>query len=248
MSRPRLSIVIPCYNEEKRLEPTLSQSLAAVRKSFSRPFEVIFVDDGSTDGTKDILQAAGRAFHPLPIVTLSYAPNRGKGYAVRTGVLAARGDKVVVMDADFSIELEETSRFLEKLDQVEVAIGTKKHAQTQSLRRQNFTRRFLGKGFTVLTDWLLGLRYTDITCGLKGFQAAAGKDIFRRQRLERWSYDAESLFLARRLGYRVVEIPIRWHHVEGSKVSTALDVARSFRDLLLIRFNALIGRYSRPPS
>jgi dolichyl-phosphate beta-glucosyltransferase len=82
---------------------------------------------------------------------------------------------------------------------------------------------------------------------MKGYQAAAGKDIFRRQRLERWSYDAESLFLARRLGYRVVEIPIRWHHVEGSKVSTALDVARSFRDLLLIRFNALIGRYSRPP-
>ncbi len=246
MSEPLLSIVIPCYNEEKRLEPGLPEALAYMNKNFPAPLEVVLVDDGSLDRTKTMLLDTARAFQPLSIRVISYQPNRGKGYAVRSGILAARGDKVVVMDADFSIELAETFKFLKKLDSVQVAIGTKKHAQTQSLRPQSLARRFLGKGFTLLTNGILNLRFSDITCGLKAFQRGAGRNIFRRQLLERWSYDAESLFLARHLGYKVAEIPIRWHHVEGSKVSTALDVARSFRDLLLIRFYALTGRYSRP--
>lgn len=192
-----LSIVLPCYNEEGRLEPTLSQSLIYLESTIRGPFEVVFVNDGSTDRTQDLLEAARQKFSGVRTGLVGYSPNRGKGYAVRAGVLQAQGDKILVMDSDFSIELSEMSKFVDALNEVDVAIGTKKHQLTQTVIHQSPLRRFLGKGFTVLTNLLLGLRFTDITCGLKGFRGPAGKDIFGRQRINRWSYDSETLFLAK---------------------------------------------------
>jgi dolichyl-phosphate beta-glucosyltransferase len=238
-----LSIVLPCYNEEKRLEPTLSQSLNYIESNIRGPFEVVFVNDGSTDRTQDLLEAAKQRFGRLRIQIVSYTPNRGKGHAVRAGVLQARGDKILVMDSDFSIELSEMSTFMDALDEVDVAVGTKKHQLTQTVIQQSPLRKFLGKGFTVLTNLLLGLRFTDITCGLKGFRGRAGRDIFERQRINRWSYDSETLFLAKKLGYRIIEIPVRWHHEERSKVSPYLDTVRSFKELMAILFNYYAGKY-----
>lgn len=238
-----LSIVLPCYNEEKRLEPTLSQSLSYMESNVRGPFEVVFVNDGSTDQTQVILESAKRKFSNLIIKCVSYSPNRGKGYAVKTGVLQARGEKILVMDSDFSIELTEMFKFMEKLDAFDIVIGTKKHSLTQTVIHQTLLRRFLGKGFTALTNVLLGLSFTDITCGLKGFRGRVGKDIFGRQKINRWSYDSETLFLAKKLKYKITEIPVRWHHEERSKVSPYLDTIRSFKELVAVLFYYYAGKY-----
>jgi dolichyl-phosphate beta-glucosyltransferase len=243
--QPALSIVIPCYNEEKRLEPKLSESIAALMAMLGDPFEIVFVDDGSTDATFEILKAVERKFPALPITAVRYTPNRGKGRAVKVGVLAARGVKIIIMDADFSIDLSETSRFIEALDAVPAAIGTKKHLLTQTEKSQGALRSFLGRGFTTLTNLFLGLNFSDITCGLKAFRGDAGRDIFGRQRINRWSYDSETLFLARRLEYEVVEIPVKWHHEEESKVKTAGAMVSSFRELMAIRLYAWRGKYGK---
>lgn len=244
--RPALSLVIPCYNEENRLEPKLSEALGYFAARLETPFEVVFVDDGSTDRTREILESARKNFSSLDVSVLGYSPNRGKGEAVKTGVLASRGDKVLVMDADFSIDIGEMFKFLAALDTHDAAIGTKKHLLTQTVKSQGVARRFLGKGFTRLTNAFLGINFTDITCGLKGFRGPAGRDVFGRQRIQRWSYDAETLFLLDRLGYSSVEVPVRWHHEEESKVRTLKAVASSFGELLAIRWNALRGRYKSP--
>ncbi len=244
-AQPTLSIVIPCYNEEKRLEPKLSESIAALTALLRDPFEIVFVDDGSTDATFEILKAVERIFPALPISAIRYTPNRGKGRAVKVGVQASRGAKIIIMDADFSIDLSETPRFIEALDGAPAVIGTKKHLLTQTVKPQSAPRRFLGKGFTKLTNLFLGLNFTDITCGLKAFRGDAGRDIFGRQRINRWSYDSETLFLARRLKYEVVEIPVKWHHEEESKVKTGGAMVSSFRELLAIRLHAWRGKYGK---
>ncbi|MGD0783349.1 MAG: hypothetical protein ABSA30_10880, partial [Candidatus Aminicenantales bacterium] len=153
--------------------------------------------------------------------------------------------KIIIMDADFSIDLSETGRFIEALDAVPAAIGTKKHLLTRTEKPQGALRSFLGRGFTKLTNLFLGLNFTDITCGLKAFRGDAGRDIFGRQLINRWSYDSETLFLARRLKYEVVEIPVKWHHEEESKVKTVGAMVSSFRELVAIRLHAWRGTYGK---
>jgi dolichyl-phosphate beta-glucosyltransferase len=238
-----ISVVIPCFNEEMRLEPGLSNSIKYMSSNIKQPFEVILVNDGSTDRTREILDSVKIRNKDIPIRILNYSPNQGKGHAVKTGVLASEGEKVIVMDADFSIDLSEAPKVIEKLEVYDIVVGTKKHALTRSVKKQNIPRRFLGKGFTVFTNLLLGLNFTDITCGLKGFRALAAKNLFRKQRMKRWAYDAETLFLAKQFKYNFTEIPVKWFHVEGSKVSPALDAARSLRDLMAIIVNYNRGKY-----
>jgi dolichyl-phosphate beta-glucosyltransferase len=238
-----LSVVVPCYNEERRLEPGLSEALTYMKTNIRGPFEVVFVDDGSTDRTVEVLRAVKDRFPDILTEIVGYAPNRGKGEAVRSGVLKARGEKVLVMDADFSIEIGEMFKFVEALDAYDAAIGTKKHLLTETVKPQGPVRRFLGKGFTRLTNLMLGIRYTDITCGLKAFRGEAGKAVFGRQRIKRWSYDSETLFLLKRLGYTSTEVPVRWRHEEESKVRTGAAIFSSFKELVAIRLNAMTGKY-----
>jgi len=245
MKSGKVSIVIPCYNEERRLEPTLSLSLDWISARMRAPFEMILVNDGSTDRTRDVLERVKKKYSSLAIEIVSYPQNRGKGYAVKTGVLGAQGEKIAVMDADFSVELEEMLKFLEKLDQHDIVIGTKKHAFSQSDKHQKLTRRILGKGFTLLANVLLGIHFSDITCGLKAFRADVAKTIFARQRMERFSYDAEILFLAKRISCNIAELPIKWHHVEGGTVSALKETARSLKDLAAILFNKYTRKYEK---
>ncbi len=231
-----VSIIIPCYNEEKRLEPGISEATDFFYSRLGRHFELVFVNDGSTDQTGEVLKKWRNKYSYIPIEIIEYSPNRGKGYAVKTGMLAARGRKLITSDADFSIDLEEIFRFVEKLDEYEIVIGTKKHEETQSLKKQSVMRQFLGRGFTKLTNFLLGINFSDITCGLKGFRQEVARELFSRQHLERWSYDAEILYLASRRQYNILEVPVRWKHVEGSKVIPLLDTIRSLKELLAIIF------------
>lgn len=238
-----LSIVVPFYNEEKRLEPRLSQSLEYLQQNIKQPFELIFVNDGSTDGTQEILDHAKKTFPVLNIKTLGYAENRGKGFAVKTGVLSADGEKIIISDADFSINLKEIDNFIKGLDNNDIVIGSKKHSLTNTVVKQNVLRRFLGKSFTILVNSIFGLRYTDVTCGFKGFKCAVAKDLFSRQITKRWSYDAEILFLANKRGYLVKEIPVEWKHIDGGTISPIYESFRSIKDVTLIVVYFLLGKY-----
>lgn len=239
-----LSLVIPVFNEEKRLEPRLSESIAFLESVFKEGFEVVFVNDGSTDGSLTVLEGARQKFPNVPIKIIGYPKNEGKGFAVKMGVLEAAGAKVVVSDADFSVDLREITKFIEGLESSDIVIGSKKHLLTSTARPQKVPRRILGKGFTFLSNALLGLNFTDITCGFRGFRADVAKNIFGRQRMRRWSYDAETLFLAKRFKYRICELPVSWHHIEGSKVDPILDTFRSLKDLVVMILNSYYGKYN----
>lgn len=243
MEQLEVSLVIPVYNEERRLEPRLSESLNYLGVSLNQPFEIIFVNDGSTDKTLEILVQTKERFSKLDIKIVSYEKNQGKGYAVKMGVLESRGEKIIVSDADFSVDLEELNVFLKNLDNFDIVIGSKKHLQTDTLKHQKIPRRVLGLGFTWLSNLVLGLNFTDITCGFRGFRSFVAKDLFSKQVMKRWSYDAEVLFLAKKKKYRTLEIPVKWHHIEGSKVSPLLDSLRSLKDLVSIVFNFYHGKY-----
>jgi dolichyl-phosphate beta-glucosyltransferase len=235
-----LSVVIPVFNEEARLARAL-EALNIFRAGLDLEAEVIFVDDGSTDRTAEMLAAAAARF---AFRLLSYRPNRGKGYALKQGILQASEDYVLFLDADMSTPLTELAKFREAMSRgVPVIIGSRKAAGSRVLKSQPLLRRKLGEGFSFLSSLLLVPGITDFTCGFKVFRRDAARRIFGAQRIERWGFDTEILFLARRYGYVIQEIPVSWANDERTKVRLLEDVARSFTDLLRIRFNALRRRY-----
>lgn len=239
-----ISIIIPFYNEEKRIKSNIPPAIAYLSSNLSEPFELIFVNDGSIDDTQKVLETIKTENSNIQVKLLGYQKNQGKGFAVKTGVLSSTGQKIIVMDADVSIDLSELPRFLRELETCDVVVGSKKHLLTQTVSHQKAPRRFLGKGFTILTDFLLGLNLTDITCGFKGFNSEAAKRLFSKLKIKRWSYDAETLFLAKQFKYKVVELPVKWRHIDGSKVSPLPDTVEALRDLTLIVLNYYLGRYN----
>ena len=236
-----LSVVIPVYNEESGLRDTLAAVGRHLTRTRPGDHEIVVSDDGSADRSAAIAEEMARE---LPIRLERSDRNRGKGAAVRRGMLAARGDPILFFDADLSTPLEEMERFTAALDAgADVAIGTRKHKDAQIDRWQPWHRVQLGLAYTRLTNVLLGLSFSDFTCGFKAFRAAAAREIFRRQQLERWSFDAEILFLAARLGLRVTQLPVRWADRADSRVRVGSAIVKSFCELLQIRRNAARGLY-----
>lgn len=240
-----ISVIIPFYNEEKRIKRSIPPSITYLSSNLAEPFELVFVNDGSLDGTQKILEEIKTENPGIQIKLLEYKKNQGKGFAVKNGVLGSTGQKIIVMDADVSVDLDELPRFLKELETCDVVVGSKKHLLTQTVGHQKAPRRLLGKGFTLLTNFLLGLNLTDVTCGFKGFNSEVAKRLFSKLKITRWSYDAETLFLAKQFNYKIVELPVRWHHVEGSKVSPLPDTVGALRDLALIILNFYLGRYNQ---
>ncbi|HEX9901814.1 MAG TPA: dolichyl-phosphate beta-glucosyltransferase [Acidobacteriota bacterium] len=235
-----LSIVIPVYNEEDRIAKAV-EALNAFLPGLDLKAEVIFVDDGSTDRTAETLSTTPARF---AFDLLSYRPNRGKGYALKRGILKASGEYVLFLDVDMSTPLAELAKFREAMRRrVPVIIGSRKTAGSRVLKQQSTLRRKLGEGFSLLSNLLLVPGITDFTCGFKIFRRDAARRIFNAQRIERWGFDTEILFLARRYGYAIQEIPVFWINDERTKVRLLKDVARSFIDLVRIRFNALFRKY-----
>jgi dolichyl-phosphate beta-glucosyltransferase len=235
-----LSIVIPVFNEEARL-PRAVEAFNAFLPGLGLDTEVIFVDDGSTDRTAEMLAAAPARF---AYRLISYRPNRGKGFALKQGILKARGDYVLFLDVDMSTPLAELAKFREAMNRgVLVIIGSRKAKGSRVLRHQSPLRRKLGEGYSFLSNLLLVPGIADFTCGFKIFRRDAARRIFGAQRIERWGFDTEILFLARRYGYAIQEIPVSWVNDERTKVRLLKDVARSFTDLLRIRLNALFRKY-----
>ena len=247
MAVPRLkiSIVIPSYNEERRLPNTLERIRVYLA---ARPFdaEVIVVDDGSTDGTARIVEEF-RATMPV-LRLLSNGSNRGKGYSVRQGMLQARGDMALFTDADLSAPIEEADKLIGALQYVDVTMGSRALDRSLIAARQSRFREFAGIIFNKLVKLILGLPFVDTQCGFKAFGVARTRIIFEQQRVERFGFDPELLFLAKRHGLRALEIPVRWSHNPDTKVRVGLDSALMFGELLVIRWNWLLGRYPRRPA
>ncbi|MGH7331532.1 MAG: dolichyl-phosphate beta-glucosyltransferase [Candidatus Rokuibacteriota bacterium] len=238
---PDVSLVIPAFNEAGRLEPTLTHVLDYLQ-SQPRSFEVIVVDDGSEDGTVEVVRAlaAGRDGMRLH----RQVPNQGKGEAVRQGMLLATGRYRFFSDADLSVPIEMLPAFLLPLERAcDIAIASRRAAGAVIEVHQPRHRELLGRGYSTLVNWVLWLAVADVTCGFKGFRGAVAADLYARQRIKTWSFDAEILYLARRRGYRVVEVPVRWRNDASSRVRLSRDVLRSFGEVAMIRWSGWTGRY-----
>jgi len=237
-----LSIVIPLYNEETCLAANVAR-ISNYLKSLPVTSEIILVNDGSRDQTARIGRqiAAGN-----PQIRLKgYAKNRGKGYAVKTGILAAKGRYRIFMDADLAVPPEFTGDCLEKLrDGASVVIGSRHRPGACFKIPEGTLRTILGRIYRRLTKLFFRLEVTDLTCGLKGFHAAAAVDVFNRSIVNRWGYDAEILFLAQKLRYSIVEIPVEWYHSFGSAVRVGRDSVGTFVEMLQIVINYWKKKYN----
>src|SRR5579864_7475806 len=240
----KYSIIIPAYNEGARLGTTLDRVLAYVRAQ-GWDAEVIVVNDGSRDGTADLVRAYAQS---QPCLRLLENPgNRGKGYSVRNGMLNANGEVLLFSDADLSSPIEEAPKLFAALQAgADVAIGSRWLRPELQTQRQALLRQFYGRLFNLALRILLGLNFKDTQCGFKAFTREAAKTIFPLQRIERWGFDPELLYLARKSGLKVAEIPVAWAHVEGTRISPLRDGMRMFGEVLKIRWNALTGKYSEP--
>src|SRR5712692_4682366 len=237
---PELSIVIPSFNEELRLPVTLADISAYIRAS-KRETEVIVVDDGSTDRTADIASSFRGEIQRLRVI--ANKKNRGKGYSVRHGMLEARGRIVLFTDADLSAPIDEADKLLAALADHDVAIGSRALNRSLISVHQSVFREYAGIIFNFIVRAILRLPFVDTQCGFKAFRRERCRVIFQQQRIERFGFDPELLYLARHHGLRAVEIPVRWAHSPDTKVSMLRDSIQMFLDIFLIRWNGLAGRY-----
>jgi dolichyl-phosphate beta-glucosyltransferase len=243
---PELSIIIPAYNEERRLPRGLAKirDYLASRNLAGGQAEIIVVDDGSKDHTAVIAEEWSRELPAVRVVP--NGENRGKGYSVRHGMLEARGRIALFTDADLSAPIEEADKLLAALDAGnDVAIGSRAVNRALIFGHQSRLREVAGMIFNGFVRLFTGLSFQDTQCGFKAFVRERSQIIFEQQRVERFGFDPEILFLAKRHGLRSVEIPVRWAHDPATKVHVFRDSLLMFLDLVYIRWNWLIGRYPR---
>jgi dolichyl-phosphate beta-glucosyltransferase len=239
---PDLSIIIPAYNEESRLPATLER-IAAYLQDSGREAEVLVVDDGSKDGTAAVAEYFQIKIPSLRIV--SNGVNRGKGFSVRHGMQEARGRIALFTDADLSAPIEEAGKLIDALEKFDVAIGSRAMDRSLISVHESPFREFAGIIFNKIVRLILWLPFVDTQCGFKAFRHEPCKIIFEQQRIERFGFDPELLYLARHHGLRAVEIPVRWGHSPATKVSMMRDSIQMFIDVFAIRWNSLMGRYPR---
>lgn len=239
----KLSVVIPAYNEEERLGPTLDRMVEYL-KTTPREWELVVVDDGSKDGTRALVEAASKVNPQVRL--LANERNRGKGYTVRRGMLAAEGDAVLFSDADLSSPIEEVEKLLPHLENGhDVVIGSRDIIGSKIEVPQPLFRRVMGYSFMVLRDWIAVSGFRDTQCGFKLFRREAAQAVFPQSRLDGFCFDVEILAIAKTLGFQMCEIPVVWRNDERSKVNPISDPLKMFVDLFRIRFNILRGMYGK---
>ena len=238
-----LTVVIPLYNEEKRIEKTINSL-----NNFKAPkgvvlSKIIFVDDGSTDNTVKILKNSTFKF---PAEIRTYKQNRGRGFAVKMGVREAESDYVMYIDGDYSIPLENLKTFSKYMQKdIPVIIGSKKIKGTKCLVKRSFLRELIGTGHTVIFSKILGVSIKDFQGGFKVFSRPVAQIIFPKLRQERWGMDAELIYVANKMGFEVKELPIIWSNVsKSSKVNLIRDILRALKDVFEIRFAGIKGKYA----
>lgn len=243
MKNNYLSVVIPAFNERKRIIPTLKK-IRQYLETQDFLYEIIVVDDGSTDGMAAAIkkEQIGR-----PIRLLQNDTNRGKGYSVRKGILAARGEFILFSDADLSTPIEEVEKLLQRLDKgYDIAIGSRALAASKLVIRQSWCRETAGRTFNFLVQTLAFPGIKDTQCGFKLFTRRAARLIFNRQRFDGFGFDVEILYLGKKLDFKIAEVPVRWLNSPGSKVNILRDSTKMFLDLFRLRVNDLLGQYEHP--
>lgn len=246
MPSPTYSIVLPAYNESERIVATVESIFAfAAQKSWQT--EIIVVNDGSTDDTAEVVR---RCAATRPGVRLLQNPgNRGKGYSVRHGMLQAQGEILLFSDADLSSPIAEAEKLFAAIASgADIAIGSRWLKTELQLRRQPLYRRFYGRIFNLALRLILGLQFKDTQCGFKAFTRRAAHALFALQKIERWGFDPELLYLAKRLHLRIEEVPVAWAHREGTRLNPLRDGLHMFGEMLQIRWNGLRGEYRATPS
>jgi dolichyl-phosphate beta-glucosyltransferase len=241
---PDLSIVIPAYNEESRIAPTV-RDIVGYCRSQRRAFELIVVDDGSRDGTTKVGRGLSEEFPEVRLIRL--AANHGKGYAVRSGVVNAVGRIILFADADGATPISEIERLESALEAgADVAVGSREGGDAGIRVKAKLYRRLIGRTFHILVESLANPGVRDTQCGFKLFRSEVSHDLFSRMRMNGFSFDVEVLVMARQRGYRVTEVPVNWTHQPGSKVRLASDSLHMAADLFRIRAHWLRGEYDSP--
>jgi dolichyl-phosphate beta-glucosyltransferase len=236
----QLSIIVPSFNEELRL-PLSLELIAAYVNASNRSTEVLVVDDGSTDRTADVAASFANRIPNLRV--LKNGENRGKGYSVRHGMQEAKGEYILFTDADLSAPIEEADKLLSALQQYDVAIGSRAMNRELIVVHESAFREFAGIIFNSIVRIVLWLPFVDTQCGFKAFRRERCRIIFEQQRIERFGFDPELLYLARHHGLKSTEIPVRWSHSPATKINMLRDSIQMFLDVFTIRWNALLGRY-----
>jgi glycosyltransferase involved in cell wall biosynthesis len=237
----KVSLVIPAFNEADRIRDTLRR-IAEYLKHASFDTEILVVDDGSTDETAAIVERLDYSGLRL----IQNGINRGKGYSVRSGVLAATGDYVLFSDADLSTPIEELDKLLTAAvdENADVVVGSRGLDNRYIEKHQSSVRESGGRLFNMMVRTLLGLNIRDTQCGFKLFKRERVQSAFQKQTTDGFGFDPELLFVMSRQGLKILEVPVRWSHAEGSKIRFFRDGVRMFTDLLRIRWNNLTGKYS----
>jgi len=229
-----ISIIIAAYNEERRIIPTLFKIKEYVTAQ-GLPYEIIVVDDGSTDSTHSVVTDLIRDIPHLKVI--HYVPNRGKGHALRTGVLASKGEILLLTDADLSTPIEELSKLSPFIynHKYDIAIGSRALALSEIIRKQPWWRQRMGKVFNALVKGLVLEDFNDTQCGFKVFRGETARRLFKEAHIDRFAYDVEILAIAKKRGCRITEEPVKWINSPESKVNPIRDSLQMLRDLLRIR-------------
>jgi glycosyltransferase involved in cell wall biosynthesis len=243
LERPFISIVIPAYNESARIGKALNEVLRCVHER-NWHAEILVVNDGSTDSTAAVVDHFTQ-LHP-EVRLLNNLQNRGKGFSVRHGVLHAVGEIVMFTDADLSAPMEEAERLFHALEEgADIAIGSRWLERNRQTLKQPLYRQLFGRCFNAITRLVMGLPFADTQCGFKAFRRPVAQTIFQLQRIERWGFDPELLFIALKRGYKVKEVPVTWGHDERSRLSYLKDGLKMLEEIAYIRWEALAGAYDR---
>jgi len=238
------SFIIPAYNESERLRGSLPKVLDYIHQQRLQA-EIIVVNDGSTDGTAEVVRDF--AARDPEVHLLENPGNRGKGYSVRNGMLHSNSDVLLFTDADLSSPIYEASKLFEALAQgADIAIGSRWLQAGLQTERQPLYRQVYGRLFNLGLRIVLGLTYRDTQCGFKAFTRTAARTIFSRQRVERWGFDPELLFLANKFKLRTVEVPVEWAHDHRSRINPLRDGLNMGVEMLMVRWNDIRGLYKRP--
>ncbi len=249
--QPYISFVIPVYNEERVIAASLETlveflgELCAQRGQTEAGWQLLFVDDGSLDSTVERIETYCAAHPELPIQLERLPKNRGKGAAVRHGMLTATGDYIFFLDADLSTPLDETAGFLGSLESgCDVVIGNRRVPGARVTRHQPKLRETLGRGFTLLVNLLLAPGVHDFTCGFKGFRREAARCVFERSSLDGWAFDAELVVIAQVKNLKLAQLPVSWHHEDDTKVRLLAAVFGSLIEVAQITSRRIAGRYN----
>jgi dolichyl-phosphate beta-glucosyltransferase len=246
LAAPTYSIVLPAYNESARIALTL-EKIFAHASQHGWQAEIIVVNDGSQDDTAQIVREYARRNSMLRLI--ENPGNRGKGFSVKNGMLHANGEILLFSDADLSSPIAEADKLFAAIrGGADVAIGSRWLKTELQIQRQPFYRQIFGRVFNLALRVVLGLSFKDTQCGFKAFTRSSATRLFPAQRIERWGFDPELLYLAKRYGLRVAEVPVAWSHREGTRINPLRDGIRMLGEMFVIRWNALTGKYSAAQS